>query len=113
MARTAIVPVRITLDGAAPAEPVDGDAVNGHVVLGNDGERVFVLVENTSGEDDHEVTFVTPGTVGAEQYEIADKVEEIPAEASRWFGPFPLAVFTSSLQIDVANAALKLSVYRI
>lgn len=117
MARTAIAIVPITLVGTGTlmhaTDGTVGDTSNGNVVNGNDGSRVFVKVSNTSVDTAYNVTFVTPGTVGADALAITDKVVSIAFGAKRLFGPFPLADFTKNLQIDVQNAALKLEVFSI
>lgn len=114
MPRTSVPVVQITLAGITPSatDGAAGDVANGNVVLGNDGESLFIAVAN-SGAAAYEVTFSTPGTVGAEAYAVGDKVESLAAGAKEWFGPFPLAEFTRELQVNVANAALKLQAFRI
>jgi hypothetical protein len=107
MARTELTATQITLAGVTLGAGTAGDVANGNVV-DNDGARVVVRVTNTSVDTAYDVTFVTPGTVGAGAYAIADKVEEIAFGASEWFGPFPLDVFTNQLQLNVENAALTL-----
>lgn len=117
MARAVLTPAQITLSGTgtlmSASDGTAGDTVNGHVINNNDGSRVFVKVANTSVDTAYTVTFVTPGTVGADALAVADKVVSVAFGAKRLFGPFPLAEYTKSVQIDVQNAALKLEAFTI
>ncbi len=117
MARTAITVTPITLAGSgtlmSASDGTAGDVSNGNVVNGNNGTSVFVKVSNTSVDTAYNVTFVTPGTVGADALAVADKVVSMAFGAKRLFGPFPLAEYTKSIQINVENAALKLEAFTI
>lgn len=109
MARAALTPTRVSLTGVSVKTASDGtagDVANGHVVAGNDGLTLAVIVANTSADTNYDVTFVTPATVGGRA--VGDEVIEVAFGAVKAFGPFPLAEFGKSLQIDVENTALKL-----
>ena len=116
MARTALTVAGVSLAGLdvkVASNGTAGDVANGNVVAGNDGSRLFVIVANTSVDTAYDVTFVTPGTVGAQAHTIEDEVIEVAFGDVKAYGPFPLAEYTSELQIDVENAALKLKAVRI
>lgn len=115
MARASLGVTNITLDGATPpaTNGTTGDPIEGHVVNRNNGVTTFVVVTNTSASVEYDVTFLTPGTIGQERHAIADKVEPMALSTQKWFGPFPVAVYGESLQIDVENAALKLMAFSI
>lgn len=115
MPRTAITATRINLDGVTidPANGTAGDVANGNSVAGNNGLTLFVAAANTSADTAYDVTFVTPGTVGSDALAIADKVEELAFGTKKAFGPFPLDVYGTTLQIDVEHAAIKLSPFYI
>ena len=111
MARTALTPARVSITGLdvkTATNGTAGDTSNGNVVAGNDGTTLVVIVANTSGDTAYDVTFVTTATVGNRGYAVGDEVIELAAGAVKAFGPFPLAEFGTSLQINVENAALKL-----
>ncbi len=104
-----IVPLtEITRAGVAPAVDSDGDPVNGHSVA-NDG-RAIVLVRN-SGAVSRNLTVQVPLPVDGQS--VTPKTFVIPAGASRYIGPFPEAVYTNLLRLDVDNAEIKLSAYRL
>lgn len=116
MARTALTVSKVSLAGLdvdVAANGTAGDVANGNVVEGNDGERVFVIVANTSADTAYDVTFVTPGTVGAQAHTIEDEVIEVAFGDVNAYGPFPLSEYTKDLQINVENAALKLKAIKI
>lgn len=112
MARTALTPARISIAGLdvdTTNNGTAGDAVNGNVVEDiNNGTTLFVIVANTSVDTAYDVTFVTTATVGNQAYTVEDEVIEVAFGDVKAFGPFPLAEFGTSLQIDVENAALLL-----
>lgn len=114
MARTAITATKITLAGIVPS-PTDGvaaDVANGNYVDGNNGTTMFIAAKNT-GASTYTLTFVTPGTSGQGAYTISDEVKSMAAGDVKWYGPFPLADFTNTLQIDAQNAAIKLQAFYI
>lgn len=115
MARTALTPVKITLAGISPSgsDGVAGDAANGNYCDGNNGSTMFVAAKNTSVDTAYTLTFVTPGTAGQGGYAIIDEIKTIAFGVTKWYGPFPLSDFTSQLQMDVQNAAIKLQVFYI
>lgn len=114
MARTALTPVKITLTGITPSgtDGVAADVANGNYVAGNNGTTMFVAAKNT-GASPFTLTFVTPGTSGQGAYTISDEVKTLAASDVKWYGPFPLSDFTSQLQIDAQDAAIKLQVFYI
>jgi hypothetical protein len=115
MARTALTPTKITLTGISPSgsDGVAADVSNGNYADGNNGSTLFVVAKNTSVDTEYDLTFVTPGTHGQGAYAVADEVKTIAFGVTKWYGPFPLSDFTTQLQIDAENAAIKLQVFYI
>jgi zona occludens toxin (predicted ATPase) len=109
MPRVNLPHTQITRVGVAPGAEVNGDATNDHVTV-NDG-RVYLLVRNADGSNAHAVTIVTPGTVDGQA--IADRIVSVPANASRYIGPFPVDTYGRSLQVDVDSSELKLTAYHL
>lgn len=110
MARTALTASQISITGLdvkTATNGTAGDASNGNVVAGNNGLTLFVIVANTHGSTSYTATFVTTATVGNRSYAVGDEAQTLIAGAVKAFGPFPLAEFGTSLQIDVENASLK------
>jgi len=92
MARTTLVPQVITRAGIEPdfteAANADGESIV------NDG-KVFVYVDNQAvGAID--VTFLIPGLIDGEAIADGGRVEEVPAEEARFFGPFPTSVYNQA-----------------
>lgn len=110
MARGSISPTQLTRSGvAAPAE-TNGDPVNGHTIS-NDG-KTFLLVRNSNGGSTaRTVTFQIGGTIDG--HPVQGRAVSIAAGASRYFGPFPSAQYPASINVDVDNAELKLSAFRL
>lgn len=110
MARVAVPVTVVSRTGVAPAAETNGDPVNNHTVA-NDG-RTILLVRNANGAaTDYDLTVHLQGSVDGQT--IDPKVYTIAAGASRYIGPWPTTRYGTSMQVDVENAELKLSAYRI
>lgn len=116
MARAALTAAQVAITGLdvkTASNGTTGDTVNGHVVATNDGANVIVIAANTSADTNYNLTFVTTATLGNRSYAVADEVISLAFGAVKAFGPFPIAEFGTSLQIDVQNAAIKLQAVRV
>jgi hypothetical protein len=103
MARTLIVPKRVTLAGYTwvTADLVTPDVPNGNYAL-NDGMTFLYLVSDGSART---VTVTTPATLSG--FAVADDVISIAANTFGQYGPFPVAAFGPQLLLDFSNTALK------
>lgn len=108
MARTAIPVTAITRAGVADTDPTPGDAVNGNSVA-NDG-RTWVEVTNT-GAASHTLTVHI--TAGVDGQPVTPRTYTIAAAGTLRVGTLPVDIYGSTLQIDVDNAELELTPYRI
>lgn len=98
------------LAAVTPAAETNGDATNNHTVP-NDGQT-FLLVRNANASSTARV--LTVRLSGARDGQsITPRTYSIPAGASRYIGPFPVSDYGTSMQVDVDNAELKLSAYRL
>jgi len=105
MARGAIPITVSTTKGTVLATPVAGDPVNFHY-LQNDG-TVRVHVKNTnSGSTARTVTIKIAQTV--DQQAVTDFTEAIAAGVTQVYGPFPVAIYGTQVNINVDNAELTL-----
>jgi hypothetical protein len=110
VARAAIPVTIISRTGVAPVAETNGDPVNNHTVA-NDG-RTVLLVRNSNGAAvARTLTVRLSGAVDGQG--ITPRTYSIPAAASRYIGPFGTTEYGTSMQVDVDNAELKLSAYRI
>lgn len=110
MPRVAVPVTAISRAGATPAAETNGDPVNNHTVA-NDG-RTILLVRNANGAATaRTLTVHLTGAVDGQA--IEPREYSIPAAASRYLGPWPVSQYGTSMQVDVDNADLKLSAYRI
>lgn len=110
MPRVAVPVTAISRAGVAPAAETNGDATNNHTVA-NDGKTIM-LVRNANGAATaRTLTVRLSGAVDGQG--ISPKTYSIAAAASRYIGPFPVGSYGSTMQVDVDNADLKLSAYRI
>lgn len=100
------VPAR---DGIAQPAAVAADLVNGNVVDNSQAYSLLLEVTNP-GAAAVTITFVTPQDVTG--LAIADLTASIPAGATRIFGGFTTAVFSSQLAFT-ASAALNYRAYRV
>jgi hypothetical protein len=105
MPRVNVPVTALSRSGIAPPSETNGDAANGHRVA-NTGQTI-VVVRNSSADTAYDVTFVTPGTVDGQP--VGDRVVEVPADTTRWFGRFSPGVYGTALLLNVENTALKLS----
>lgn len=109
MARTAVPVSALSRAGVAPPSETDGDATNGNSVI-NDGQT-FLLVRNSNGASTaRTITFRPSAKVDGQS---VTRAVSIDAAASRYFGPFPTGIYGRTLQVDVDNAELKLSAFRL
>ncbi|WP_030670653.1 hypothetical protein [Streptomyces rimosus] len=109
MPRVSIPVTQITRAGVAPATEVNGDATNNHSV-NNDGS-VWLEVRNSGSTVSRTVSALFASTVDG--VAVPAKTWSIPTSASRRIGPFPTRLYGTTLQIDVDNAELKLSAYKV
>lgn len=105
-----VTPLSRTGTGVAPAAETNGDATNNHTVA-NDG-KTWLLVRNSNGAALARVLTVRLSG-GRDGQSITPRTYSIPAAASRYIGPFPVSDYGSTMQVDVDNAELKLSAYRL
>lgn len=113
MARTQLTINAITASGLTDPSPTAGDAVNGNYIAGNDG-RIMLRVTNTDGGAPHDITFITPGSVGG--LAVADRVVSVAASTTLFIGPLAPGVYNNSsdqVDIDVADAQLDITVFRL
>lgn len=109
MPRVDIPVTQITRSGVAPATEVNGDTVNNHSVV-NDGS-VWLEVRNSGTTVARTVSARFENTIDGQT--IPAKTWSIATEATRRIGPFPVRMYGSSLLIDVDNAELKLTAYKL
>lgn len=109
MARTNVPVTEITRAGVAPANPITGDPTNNHAVA-NDG-HVVLLIANTGATVARTATVRVTRTVDGQT--PASRTYSIAQSTSRYIGPWPTGDYGTTLQVDVDNAELKLSAYRI
>lgn len=110
MPRVAVPVNTITRTGIAPAAEVNGDATNNHQI-DNDG-KTFLLVRNANGASTaRTVTVRVSQTVDGQA--VTSRTKSVAAGTSAYMGPFPTSQYGSPLLVDVDNAELKLSAYRL
>lgn len=109
MARTALTYGTISRAGLTPVTPVAGDVANGNS-LANDG-RTFFLLANTGSTVSRTLTIGLVG--GADGQTIVPKTETLAFGTSQWFGPYPPEAYGGTLKLNVDNAELKFSCYRL
>ena len=109
MARTVVPVTQITRSGIADATPVGGDPANNHQVA-NDG-TVWIEVENTGSTVSRTLSARFGNTVDG--VTVAPKTWTIPTGARRRIGPFPVRYYGGTLQLDVDNAELELTAYKL
>lgn len=108
MARTAIPVTNITTTAAAPASEVTGVPADGHYVT-NDG-RTFITVRNADASDPHTVTV---GLLAVDGQAVTGKAYAIPATSSRNIRLGAPNLYGTRTNIDVDDADLKLTAYKI
>lgn len=109
MPRVNIPVTQITRTGVAPATEVNGDATNNHS-LANDG-TVWIEVRNSGSTVSRTMSAQFANTVDG--VTVDAKTWTIPTSATRRIGPFPTRLYGTALLIDVDNAELKLSAYKV
>lgn len=111
MARSALTINTISKIGLAVPTETNGDPVNNHL-LPNDGTKTFLLARNSNGSATaRTLTVRLQGSVDGQA--ITPKTYSIPAGASRYIGPFDTTRYGSSVEVDVDNAELKLTAFRL
>ena len=109
MPRVNVPVTQITRTGVAPATEVNGDATNNHSVV-NDG-TVWIEVRNSGSTVARVVSARFPNTIDGQT--TPAKTWSIPTSATRRIGPFPVRYYSTTLLIDVDNAELKLTAYKV
>lgn len=109
MPRVNVPVTQITRAGVAPAAEVNGDATNNHSVV-NDGS-VWVEVRNAGTTVSRTVSARFDSTIDGQT--VPAKTWTIATETTRRIGPFPVRMYGNSLLIDVDNAELKLTAYKV
>lgn len=111
MARSTLTITNITKAGVAPPAETTGDPVNNHL-LPNDGVKTFLLARNANGSSTARTLSVRfQGSVDGQA--ITPRTYSIPAGASRYIGPFDATKYGRNVEIDVDNAELRLTAFRI
>lgn len=105
MPRTPVPLTTITRAGIAPPAETNGDPANHHVIPNNG--RVALLVRNASESNARTLTLRVRGAIDGQP--VTPRTVSIPAEASRYVGPFPVDQYGPRLELDVDNAELKLT----
>ncbi|MFE7566219.1 hypothetical protein ACFU76_04535 [Streptomyces sp. NPDC057539] len=108
MPRVNVPVTQITRTGIPDTTPIVGDAVNNHSLI-NDGS-VWIEAEN-AGAVSRTVSILFANTVDG--VTVDAKTWSIPAGARRRIGPFPVRLYGATLQVNVDNAELELSAYRV
>ncbi|MEV4970577.1 hypothetical protein [Streptomyces scopuliridis] len=108
MPRVNVPVTQITRTGTPDTTPTVGDAVNNHSVA-NDGS-MWIEAENT-GAVSRTVSALFVNAVDG--VTVDPRTWAIPAGARRRIGPFPVRLYGAMLQVNVDNAELELSAYRV
>lgn len=108
MPRVDVPVTQITRTGIPDTTPTVGDPVNQHSVV-NDG-TVWVEVENT-GASSRTLSALFANAIDG--VTVDAKTWAIAAGARRRIGPFPIRYYGNTLQLDVDNAELELSAYKV
>lgn len=109
MARGVLTVSQITRTGlTVPAETV-GDATNGHQ-FANDGKLTWLLAHNT-GASSRTVTALPTATVDG--LTVSGRVVTVAAGVTKFLGPFPLEIYSSTVAVDVTHAELQLSAFKV
>lgn len=95
--------VNRTTTTKVPTE-VPGDPTNNHSYT--NGEGVFLTVRNAHATVAKTLTVKIPNTVDGQA--VASKTYPIPATESHDVGPFPVATYGTTVQVDVESSDLKL-----
>ena len=113
MARTRIMPARISPKGALPMEDIPCDPVNGNEVPNTPGLHLVFL--NTDAENAHTVTFITPAKVAGIDVEdvtiTLQPWESGGVEHARICGGFSTAAFGHTLQFIADSDKVTLTAY--
>jgi hypothetical protein len=98
MPRTAVAVQAIVRTGIQVTF-VTADSVNGNSVANTGYEFIWIV---NGGGVSLTVTFVTP--IEVDGLAVADRTVVIPSGEDRVIGPFPVGVYTSTLQINYSVA---------
>lgn len=109
MPRVNVPVTAITRSGVAPGTEVNGDSTNGHS-FDNDG-TVWLEARNSGTTVARVVSALFANTVDG--VTVDPKTWSIPTSATRRIGPFPTRLYGSTVSIDVDNAELKLTAYKL
>lgn len=110
MARVDLPVTAVNRAGVAPGAEVAGDATNFHSFVNTNG-NVVLLVRNADGAGAHTVTIHVAQTVDGQA--VTSRAVSIPLTSSRYFGPFPVSEYGSTVLVDVDSTQLKLSTYQV
>jgi hypothetical protein len=110
MARTAITPVAVTRAGSASMAPVAADVANGNSMANN--ARLMIGVTNSDAAI-HNFS-ITPTRADGGGHVTAVSTPIAASTASPvWFGPYSVADYGSTLQINGDNAGIHFQGYTI
>lgn len=116
MPRVEVAPTQTSRAGVAPPAEVTTDPANNHK-WNNTGKEIIIARNN--GGTPKNIVFVIPGSV--DEQALADRTIQIPAGATRVFGPFPTTTYNqnensepSMAYFDVEAASdIKVIIYRL
>jgi hypothetical protein len=104
-----VVPVtEVTRAGIVPATEVNGDSSNNHY-MANDSAS-WLEIRN-AGASTRTLTLVVNVTVDGQA--VTNPTVSLAASASKKVGPFPIAIYGSTLNINVDHSDIKLAAYRL
>jgi hypothetical protein len=110
MPRTAVPVTKITRAGVANATEVNGDPTNNHVIA-NDG-KTWLEARNSNGASTARTVTIHLSAV-VDGQTVTSRTKAVPAGTTQKFGPFPIVQYGDQVQVDVDNAELKLTAYRL
>jgi len=109
MPRVDIPVTTITRAGVAPPTETTGVPADGHSVAGNDG-KVFLEVRNSGSTVTRTATVLFANTVDG--VTVPGKACAVLLSSTKHFGPWPVALYGTTLLVDVDNAELRLRAWR-
>jgi len=106
MAATVLVPITISRAGVAYATPSAAvDSANGNS-FANSGNQFFEIKGATASCT---LTFAFPNTVDGQ---AVTKPITIASTDDKFFGPFPVSIYGSTVQMSWSNANPKIQLYQ-
>ena len=99
MARSLIVVTDIVRAGTAPIAATVANATDDHYFTGNDG-NVFLEIISTDGSS-QTVEIVPNPTLTADGLTVSNLTITIPANSTRFAGPFKVTTFKQNAALDV------------